>query len=306
MKRAFTLCALMMMMVTMQAQTKTKFTQDREAILAMAGCYTVTFDFAETFAPDTAYKYHDRYHTAGLEYVFVLEDTEKKIALQHLLIVNDTMVIKHWRQEWFYENAELLTYTNSQEWKTKKLSADAVKGQWTQKVFQVDDGPRYEGNGTWIHADGRHFWQSVCDAPLPRRENTKREDYNIMRRHSHVEITADGGWYIEQDNEKVQRDSTYKDKLLCWEKGMERFSKTSESCDAAVNYWEKNKAYWADVRAVWGEVYAKHPKQIKMHENPGDSRLWYKLIRVARDTENNKDKDRKAEIRAAIESFIKG
>ena len=26
-----------------------------------------------------------------------------------------------------------------------------VRGQWTQKVYQVDDSPRYEGSSTWVH-----------------------------------------------------------------------------------------------------------------------------------------------------------
>jgi len=40
---------------------------------------------------------------------------------------------------------------------------------------------------------------------LPRREYSKRSDYNVMMRGNHVEIT-DEGWLHEQDNEKVIRD----------------------------------------------------------------------------------------------------
>ena len=68
---------------------------DRDAIHAMAGCYKVSFDFAETFSPDTAYKYHDRYSSWGIEYVMVIEDSEDFISLQHLLIINVLFLVKN-------------------------------------------------------------------------------------------------------------------------------------------------------------------------------------------------------------------
>src|SRR5690606_25353495 len=120
----------------------------------------VTFEFAETFSPNKDYQYHDRKFDSGIEYVFIVEETDTKIALQHILVVNDTFIVKHWRQDWVYENTEVLTYHKDNEWRKVKLSPEQAKGTWTQKVFQVDDSPRYEGYGTWIHVDGRHFWES--------------------------------------------------------------------------------------------------------------------------------------------------
>ena len=68
-------------------------------------------------------------------------------------------------------------------WGYRKLSkALAAKGTWTQKVFQVDDSPRYEGYATWVHVDGRHYWDSQTDGPLPRREYSKRSDYNVSKK----------------------------------------------------------------------------------------------------------------------------
>ena len=32
----------------------------------------------------------------------------------------------------------------------KKLTKKESKGKWIQKVYQVDDSPRYEGIGTWV------------------------------------------------------------------------------------------------------------------------------------------------------------
>lgn len=260
MKKVFGIACIVLIQITAFAQQKPvspeakKFQQDRAAIKAMVGCYKVNFEFAETFSPDTSYKYHDRKFDWGIEYVLLTEDSEKKIGLQHLLIVNDTMIIKHWRQDWVYENKELLSFYKDNEWKKESINPESIKGTWTQKVYQVDDSPRYEGFGTWVHVDGKHYWESTADAPLPRREHTKRSDYNVMKRHSRIEITATG-WVLEQNNEKILRGNGV-DKLLCWERGMETFTKGSYNCQPAIDWWNKNTKYWADVRSVWSEVYA--------------------------------------------------
>ena len=171
------------------AQDKKK--QDQNAIKKMCGCYEVTFDFAETFeySNDTTYTPSQVKHDKGLEWVELVEDAENKIVLQHLLIVgnpSNPKVIKHWRQDWLFENRDLYVYDSNNKWNYVNLTENEVKGQWTQKVFQVDDSPRYEGTATWVHVDGKSFWENTIDAPLPRREYTKRSDYNVtVRRNRH-------------------------------------------------------------------------------------------------------------------------
>ena len=46
-----------------------------------------------------------------------------------------------------------------------------VAGRWSQSVFQVDDSPRYSAIGTWIHADGKHYWEAESQTPYD--ENTQ-------------------------------------------------------------------------------------------------------------------------------------
>lgn len=176
-----------------------------------------------------------------------------KIVIQHLLVVGDTMVIKHWREDWLFQNISLLAFDQNAAWKRIALPSEQVKGQWTQQVFEVDDSPRYEGSATWIHADGRHFWESTVDAPLPRREYTKRHDYNVMRRTNHLEIMA-AGYVHEQDNDKLIR-SEAGDQLLASEKGLNAYKRTDETkCQTAKVWWAAHRAYWVDVRNVWNEV----------------------------------------------------
>jgi hypothetical protein len=229
--------------------------QDREAILSMGGCYEVTFNFAETFSPDPDYEFHENYRSGGLEYVFPIVNEEDQIILQHLLIVRDSMIIKHWRQDWLYENTKLYVYDRENTWQFEQLDGGEVSGQWSQKVFQVDDGPRYEGTGSWIHADGRSYWEAYAAAPLPRREFSKRDDYNVMKRRNRQEIT-EYGWVHEQDNDKIKR-TGQGDQLIAQEKGWNTYERTEDSrCQVAADWWKAHEAYWANVRKVWDELFA--------------------------------------------------
>lgn len=281
MKNLTLILAMTVAVLSANGQNAAKKEADRAAIRALAGCYKVTFDFAETFSPDTAYEFRDRYHSSGIEYVFVLTDEPDLIQLQHLLIINDSTIIKHWRQDWIYEETELLSYEGDRNWKTITYSPDEVKGTWTQKVYQVDDSPRYESKGTWVHVDGKHYWEGVANAPLPRREFTKRSDYNIVKRHSRIQLDGDG-WYLEQDNEKINRTADGKDHLLVWEKGMESFTTGDYDCAPAIAWWEANKDYWSDVRMAWDEIFSDHP-QMKFLRKVDNKLLWQQLYALAKE-----------------------
>lgn len=265
MRLSLVLLSLLLVSGSTLAQSGPK-PEDVAAIKGQCGCHDVSFVYAETFAPEKTYTFKDRYTAKGTEWVFVVEESGPsggkpsgrpgKIVIQHLLVANDTMVIKHWREDWLFQNTALLKFDQSASWKRADLTPTQATGQWTQKVFEVDDSPRYEGSATWIHADGRHYWESTVDAPLPRREYTKRADYNVMRRTNHHEIRPDG-YVHEQDNDKIIR-SEAGDQLLASEKGLNVYQRTDEKkCRAAKDWWAKNSAYWADVRAVWEEVLGK-------------------------------------------------
>lgn len=225
---------------------------EHKLIKSMAGTFRVSFKFAETFAPDPNYEYYDRHFSQAKEVVFILEETENKISLQHILYVGKFQ-IKHWRQDWIYENRDLLTLVKNHEWEKIQITAEQSRGTWTQKVYQVDDCPRYQGYGTWVHVDGRHYWKSTANAALPRREilTAGRTDYNVLRRHSHIEIFTDGGWILEQDNEKIHRSETGEETLICMEKGLDKFTVKNYDPSKVMNWWEEQAAFWGEVRQIW-------------------------------------------------------
>ncbi|MEM7550991.1 MAG: DUF6607 family protein [Bacteroidota bacterium] len=302
--RKITLMSLILVSGLAYGQKKKK--QDVEAILSQTGCYEVTFNFAETFAPDKDYEFHKNYRSGGIEYVHPVVQEKDKIVLQHLLIIGDSMIIKHWRQDWLYENTDIYAFDKEATWKYESLNKSDVTGQWTQKVYQVDDSPRYEGSASWVHVDGRHYWESTVDAPLPRREFSKRSDYNVMKRRNRQELT-DNGWVHEQDNDKIVREGS-DDELLASEKGWNTYEKIDESkCQLAKTWWSDNEVYWADVRAVWDELFAMKETiafNIKVDEKIMFQRLFALGDEVA-GAENYNSEETKGKIKDIIQLHLK-
>ena len=303
MKHLFT--TALMLIAGLSAFGQNKKDLDRNAILKMEGCYKVDFKFAETFSPNKEYQMdNDRKYEQAIEWVKVVENTENKVVLQHLLIVNDTMIVKHWRQDWLFENTALLVYDKKVEkkemWKNITIPADKAKGTWTQKVFQVDDSPRYEGYGTWVHVDGRSFWESKADAPLPRREHTKRDDYNVTGRFSHIEIFNDG-WVLDQDNDKILRVDGKEDVLIAQEKGIERYYAGNYNCSAAVKYWDENQQFWKVVREVWTEKLAKGSIDIELFKK--GNVIYMRFFELSGQVKAEKKFDAK-KVRSSIETII--
>jgi hypothetical protein len=283
-------------------------TQSLEAkknIENLCGCFHVVFKYAETFSPDPDYKFHNRDEiSAGIELVLPVVNNENKMVLQHLLVISDSVIIKHWREDWTYESPVLWKYNGNKRWTKESLSPEQSKGKWTQGIWEVSDAPRYQGASEWVHTDGKTFWQNSTDAPLPRREYSVRSDYNILRRTNRL-ILTDSGWIHEQDNQKMIRSGST-DKLLVEEKGINSYTRVDQSkCAAARNYWNKNEAYWKRVRDVW-EDYAANNSIIELKNDVNGKQLHDYLFALAKEYNmgNSKDPDIEKKIKSSIESFL--
>ncbi|WP_430905926.1 DUF6607 family protein [Maribacter sp. 2-571] len=300
MKRSiFTIMALVMLNTFGIAQD-TKQLQDAAAIKKMCGCYEVTFNFAETFnySNDSLYKPSKTKIDKGLEWAQLVTDEAGKVVIQHILQVGDPakpMIIKHWRQDWLYENKELYQYNGNNNWSYIKKDDSEVAGQWTQKVFQVDDSPRYEGSATWVHVDGKSYWENTTPAPLPRREYTTRGDYNITLRGNRHEIT-EAGWVHDQDNQKIIRSGTTEDVVLAKEKGYNTYHRVADGrCKAAAEWWQTSQEKWTKVRAKWDAVFARNT-DLTLHEKVANKVLYKYLF--------SDEVQQKKEIDEIIDSFV--
>jgi hypothetical protein len=292
---------LLLIIMSYGAFAQTKKEKDLASIKSMCGCFEVNFNFAETFSysEDSIYQPSENKYDKALEWVQMLDSNEDFVSMQHLLIVGDISnpyVIKHWRQDWIYENTDSYPYDVDNKWTYKSNHASEVKGQWTQRVFQVDDSPRYEGSASWVHVDGRSFWYSDADAPLPRREITKRQDYNVTLRRNHHEIFY-WGWIHNQDNDKLIRKADKQDFVLAQEKGYNTYRKVeNQKCLAAQLFWVDNKGMWALVRKQWDSIFSMS-QNIQLKDKVEGKRLFQYLFSL-------KSNAKEEEISAIINSFL--
>ena len=144
--------------------------------------------------------------------------------------------------------------------------------------------------------NGKSYWENTTTAPLPRREYTKRNDYNITLRGNRHEITNDG-WVHDQDNSKVLHEEGKEDIIIANEKGYNTYKKVADNrCKAAKDWWSSNTDKWQLVRNKWDEVYGRNTNltlETKIKNKP-----LYKHLFSEKVTEEK-------EINDIIESFVK-
>lgn len=277
--------------------------RDQQSILAMAGSYDVEFDFEETEALTRGYEKHPSHKSFGTELVVVVENTPGRVSLQHLLQLGDgpdATVIKHWRQDWAFENRELFEFRGREVWQRRSLPADAVACTWSQAVYGVDDAPRYSGFGSWRYADGRPVWTSnETWRPLPRREYSTRSDYDVLVAVNRHRITSDG-WEHEQDNSKLVLEPRH---FLVRERGLNRYSHTTAAdTQAAAIYWQATAPFWKEVREEWARVFTRVP-YLNLRSEADGKRLHEALFARA-ESKLPVDEGTRAFIRQTLQRYV--
>lgn len=274
-----------------QSAPASTFEQDRKDILAMAGNFKVTFDMRESTRWRGDYTPLEPKLSGGHETVLVIEDTGRRISLQHLLVIEHdgkSMIIKHWRQDWEYEPERVLVYSGPDTWTYRAVPAAERKGRWSQTVWQVDDSPRYGALGRWETVAGTRRWTSEETwRPLARRDAIRGpvyDRYSGVNRHS---PTPDG-WIHWQDNVKL---GVIDGKLV--PVVSEYVLNTYQRFDgydtkAASDYWAATKGFWAVVRAEWDRIAATKGGIQVMEVAETGSAVSARLLEIADDIQSGK------------------
>lgn len=293
-----------------------KFEQDRRAILAMAGTYRTTFDFVETVPLNKGYKLDRPYQSWATEIVEVVEDTGDFISLQHILVMylidedgsrQGPFVSKHWRQDWKFEDEEMLVFKGNNTWEKVSLTEDESRGRWTQAVYQVDDSPRYESVGEWVHEGNYSGWTSGKTwRPLPRREFSVRDDYNVLEGVNRNIVTP-SGWVHEQDNLKLIVDENGApvsvNPYIAKEVGLNRYERIQGAEFApGEEYWVATGEFWRDVRDAWAG-YILENNTIKLRSKFEGEKLYQYLFEYADSIQDSGSYDARAGSELAAETI---
>jgi hypothetical protein len=240
------------------------FERDRQSILAEAGQFRVRFDFRENVAFLAGYTPIEAHDSAGNEIVRVVYDTGDKISLQHILVMEhdgQSIVVKHWREDWTFQPTTVLTYAGPGEWTLSNVPEAERAGAWSQTVWQTDDSPRYGGVGKWAYDNGMAVWTSGPTwRPLARRDAVRHPVYDRYlgaNRHALTPV----GWVHIQDNMKMQASQGDDgDPVAVVQEDVVNTYRKWDGYDpkAGDDYWAATKDYWAAVRSLWDEIIAKN------------------------------------------------
>jgi len=266
-----------------------KKSKDRLAILSMVGQYKVSFEFIETFGSEKNYKLDNPYQSWGTEMVIVLHDEPDFISLQHIMMMyfedddgttTGPYIQKHWRQDWTYEDTKILNYRNDKIWDLSEI--DDHQNTWSQSVYQVDDSPRYESYGKWLHSEEGSRWISKpTPRPLPRREFSVRDDYSLLSGINKITVMP-WGWVMEELNEKI----VFPNKYHGSEFGIARYQRISNyDFTPAHDYWNDTKEYWSIVRNKWSEILSQD--KVCLLKNVEGKPMYMYKFEFAEDYKNN-------------------
>jgi hypothetical protein len=282
--------------------------RDRAAILSMAGTFAVSFAFDETEPLAPGYMPRAAYRANATEHVAVLEQAEHRVVLQHVLLIEKhsgaLAPMKHWRQDWTFEDRELFEYRGDRTWERRTLSEAEARCSWSQAVFEVDDGPRYESYGHFAHdaAAARSTWVSASTwRPLPRREYTVRNDYDVLVAENRHVMTA-RGWLHEQDNLKQRLEEQ---RVLVRERGVNRYVRVSSPTAAslAASYLTETGAFWATVRAEWLRQFARGPS-IRVQQELSGTPLHEPLFALAAAQQGASPELQRAKVHELIARYV--
>lgn len=264
---------------------------DRADILAMAGDFKVRFDMQEATAWMPGYEPLERKISGGHESVRVIEDTGRKIVLQHLLVVEyegQTHVIKHWRQDWEYEPARILAYSDTGQWRWEEVPERMRHGRWSQTVYQVDDSPRYAGWGEFETQGGIRRWRSSWTwRPLARRDAVRNPVYDRYYSINRHQPTHDG-WIHWQDNIKMG-EADGKLQPVVQEYVLNTYTRFNDyPVKAADDYWAATSGYWAAVRSAWDEVAESRGGIAIQEEAETGTVISGRLLEIANELQDGK------------------
>ena len=293
--------------------------RDRRAILAMAGEFRATFDFIEVagfragFVPDRPYQ------SWGTEKIYVVEESDRFISLQHLLVmrivgedgkVQGPFVTRHWRQDWTFEPRDRLVYRGANRWENVTVPDAERRGAWAQSVWQVDGSPRYSGIGRWQYLGNYSTWTSGEEwRPLPRREFSVRSDYQVLSGTNRHSITPTG-WIQEELNVKLALGDDGRpvanDPVLAREFGVNRYEAIVDfDWSAGDRYLTRTAPLWKAVRAEWEARIAEG--SVTLRAQPDQAQLFGPLFEYAgalESGERKSDEDIRAFARAAVGEYL--
>jgi hypothetical protein len=117
---------------------------------------------------------------------------------------------------------------------------------------------------------------------LPRREYSKRSDYNALGVVNIHRITADG-WEHVQNNRKVIREGEREVSTLVHERGVNSYRLvTGYDFGPGYRYWNRTQNYWRRIRSEWDRRVEQYQGARLKYPVDGMKMIWSMYIQSER------------------------
>lgn len=259
--------ALMLLLAWGQAPSMAADQLDlgRRAISSMAGCFLVDYSYVETEALRPGYVRDSRVYDVNRdksvkEWISMEPLSERRLWLQRILFstdlggaVRDGSIIRHQSEDWEYGAPFLYEFVGPRTWHVKDLSA--LRGVWTRKVTNLDDGLRYQCAARWRSDTVYPEWSCSNYAPIPGREtrDMRRADYQTLDRATRL-VLYGGSWLERQDNVKTIH-GEHGRSPLARETGKNWYVRLPDAeCAAGQAFARPRQAFWTLLRETWDSV----------------------------------------------------
>ena len=175
----------------------------------------------------------------------------------------------------------------------------------------MDDSPRYQSLGFWVHKSNYSAWKSEETwRPLPRREFSVRNDYDVLVGFNEHIITPNG-WVQQEENLKVKLLSPGQrmesNAVVAKELGIARYERIKEhDWSAGEKYWKETNEFWSVVRSTWTRILEENDT-VTMKKDGYSDPLFQVMFTFATDSNFTKklNSDKRTKIRKKILEYVK-
>lgn len=247
------------------AHADTQLKTGRSAVHSLTGCYIIDYSYTETKGLKPGYTRDERVYDVNRgqtvkEWIYVAEETDNRIRLQHILFSTDLAgnmiegsMLKHQVEEWEYGAAFRYDFVAPLTWAVEDLTAN--RNLWTRKVTNLDDGLRYQCAAAWSETSTYPEWTCNNFAPIPGRETRDmgRKDYNTLDRTTTV-VAYKNSWLERQNNTKTIFENGAKTPLAA-EVGKNWYVRLPDTdCKEAQAFANDRQPFWSLLSEIWSEV----------------------------------------------------
>lgn len=238
----------------------------RSAVEGMAGCFLVDYSYVETESLRPGYVRDTRVYDPNRdksvkEWITAEVLSPRRVWLQRVLFATDPLgavrpgsQLKHQSEDWQYEAPFLYDFVGPNKWQVKAMSG--TRGQWTRRVTNLDDGPRYQCSAPWRADTAYAEWSCSNYAPIPGRETRDmgRKDYDTLDRGTRI-VAYGTSWLERQGNVKTIHGAGGERSPLAREAGKNWYVRLPDSeCAVAQAFARPRQPFWDLLRETWDGV----------------------------------------------------